>query len=245
MSITYVYTYYDNPQMLQIQYQQWSSYPEHPREKVSVVLVDDASPKTPAADVARPRRLPKLSIYRVQIDVPWHQDGARNLGAFKADEGWLFCSDIDHAMPAKSLEILLSTLPRYEHRRDGTFFVFPRLDAPEMKLVEKGPGANIFAITRRAYWERMQGYDEDMCGQYGSDGDPRRRLLRSGSRKVVLESCPVVRYNEDVVADANTTTWERRGPEQDKRRQSVVAKKRALGREGKITHLDFEWSRAL
>lgn len=236
-NLTFVYAYYDNPLMLAQQYRIWSAYPEELKSKVSVIVVDDASPRWPATDVARPA-LPKLSIYRVKVDVPWHQDGARNLGAFEAQDGWLFLSDMDHALPSASLSKLL------EEDDERVFFTFPRLDAPDLKPNAKGPGHNIFALTKEMYWRKMRGYDEDMCGQYGSDGAPRRRLLKV-AKNVVLSDCPVIRYPREVIMDASTTSLERRGPENEQRRKDVAARKKKLGRIGKITTLDFEWSRVL
>lgn len=236
-ALTFVYAYYDNPLMLAQQYRIWSDYPDDLKKRVNIILVDDASPNWPAMDVVRPT-LPKLSIYRAKVDIPWHQDGARNLGASEARDGWLFLSDMDHVMPATSLAKLL------EQFDERVFFTFPRLDAPALQPNAKGPGANIFALTKRMYWSCMRGYDEDMCGQYGSDGAPRRRLKRF-SRNVLLTDCPVILYGRDVIADASTTTWERRGPENDKRKRATLMRKRDLGRINKIVTLDFEWSRVL
>jgi|KBSSwiStaDraftv2_1062776.scaffolds.fasta_scaffold30686_3 hypothetical protein len=236
-SLTLVYSYYDNPLMLSEQYRIWSNYPDELKDKVSVIVVDDASPRWAALDVVRPV-LPKLSIYRVKVDMPWHQDGARNLGAYQADEGWLFLSDMDHALPTGSLQKLL------EQTNERVFFTFPRIDAPHMTPNAKGPGHNIFALTKKMYWDKMGGYDEDMCGQYGSDGAPRRRLLRHATN-VVLKTCPVIRYPREVIDDASTTNYERRGPINDQRRLQTMARKRSLGRTGKITTLDFEWDRVL
>jgi hypothetical protein len=241
-ALTFIYTYYDNPLMLATQYRNWISYPERLKSQIKIVLVDDASPMNPAADVWRPAGLPKLEIYRVLVDVPWHQDGARNLGATVADDGWMFCCDMDHVMPADSLRNLLGRIERAKPAAE--FFTFPRRDMPHMRPVKKGPGANIFAITRWAYWNQMGGYDEDMCGQYGSDGEPRRRLLKH-SRNIVLDNCAVIRFERHIIADASTVKWERKGPENERRRQRAIQRKVEIGRMNQITHLDFEWSRVL
>lgn len=235
-AITFIYAYYENPGMLAEQYRIWSSYPEELKQKVSVIIVDDGSPLYPAVNVEMPEGLPLINIYRVAVDIPWHQDGARNLGAKEAKDGWLFLSDMDHAMPATSLEFLM--------KQDGmnTFYTFPRVDAPHMKPNAKGPGLNIYAMTKRTYWERMKGYDEDMCGQYGSDGAPRRRLEKTCIH-MNLRFCPVIRYPREVIADASTTAWERRGKANEEARKQRLERKAQLGRQGKITTLDFEWAR--
>ncbi len=240
MRLTYVYNYYENPLMLAEQYRVWSSYSENLKKRISIILVDDASPCYPAIDVSRPA-LPPISIYRVKVDIPWHQDGARNLGAHEAHDGMLFLCDIDHVLPENSLRNFLHNLEKYNHQM--IFFTFPRLDAPDLKPNEKGPGANILALTKKNYWTKMRGYDEDMCGQYGSDGAPRRRLRKYALNKLLYD-CPIIRYERNIIADASTTKWERRGPENDKRKKAAIARKKALRRFG-ITTLAFEWNRVL
>lgn len=75
-NLTMIYPYYDNPRMLGLQYGTWREYPEDLKQDLEIILVDDGSPESPAIDVPRPDGLPKLRIYRVLVDIPWHQHGA-------------------------------------------------------------------------------------------------------------------------------------------------------------------------
>jgi hypothetical protein len=105
--LSIVMPYYMNPGMLAHQYETWAAYPADLKERVDIVIVDDGSPVSPAADVPRPEGLPPLGIFRVLEDRPWHQHGARNLGAFVAKGPWLLLTDMDHVLPAESLARLL------------------------------------------------------------------------------------------------------------------------------------------
>lgn len=239
-SLTFVYCYYQNPEMLYEQYGVWSRYPKELKDKIKVIVVDDASPSCAAINVPRyPHDLPALEIYRVRVDIPWHQDGARNLGAKMASDGWLFLCDIDHVLPPSSLAKLL------KQEDEGYFYTFSRNDADGKVTVDsKGnpkPGFNIYACTRDVYW-RMGGYDEDLCGAYGTDGDVRRRLLKIVKHRH-LQDCPIIRYGREHIPDASTTAWERRGRENDERRRRARLKKIKRGRSKKITVLDFQWDR--
>lgn len=241
-ALTLIYAYYDNPGMLERQFAAWCEYPPWYRDRVEVVIVDDASPRWPALDVPRPRGLPELSIYRVQDDIPWHQDGARNLGAHVAS-GWLFMSDMDHVLPAESLVRL------WRRGHDpGVFYTFARIDAATGRHMvndagQPKPHPNSYAMRRELYW-RAGGYDEDFCGVYGTDGAFRKQLLRV-SWQQHLEDVAIVRYSRDLVPDASTTTLDRKAYGGTPAKREAMARKEAAGRSGEILTLAFEWEKVL
>jgi hypothetical protein len=79
-AFTLIVPYYRNPVMLREQIKAWEDYPD----AVSIILVDDGSPE-PALEVVREHApaalLPRLTLYRIDVDIPWNRGGARNLGA--------------------------------------------------------------------------------------------------------------------------------------------------------------------
>lgn len=240
--LTLVYAYYDNASMLAEQYKVWASYGRWLVDKIRIVVVDDASPTCPAIDVPRPVGMPALRIFRARVDIPWHQDGARNLGAHVADDGWLFLSDMDHVLP-------FSTVQRIWKLRDATkFYTLDRIDAATGKLMADArglhkPHPNTYVMHRDIYW-RAGGYDEDYSGVYGTDGAFRKQLYAVAAHSH-LRNAHVIRYPRSLVPDASTTTLDRKaygGPEAKRRAKE---RKTALGRAGRIVTLDFEWDQVL
>jgi glycosyltransferase involved in cell wall biosynthesis len=247
VTLSIVVPFYRNAMMLAHQYAVWTGYPEARKAQIEIVLVDDGSPE-PAASVARPDGLPPLRIYRVLEDRPWHQHGARNLGAREAQGPWLCLTDMDHVLPAESVERLLAVLATADPE---SVFMFHRLDAPRLTptLNDRGewkPHVNTFALTRELFW-RVGGYDEDCVG-YGTDSYFRRRLLADRAHTLLMD-VPIVRYPREVIPDASTTepgvdprALRDRGRRTAETRERMNRKAR-LGLPPRV--LDFPWERAL
>lgn len=229
--------------MLRFQYSIWAGYPQEFRERIEIVVVDDGSPGHPASTVARPIGLPSLKLFRVLVDKPWNQHGARNLGAKQATGPWLFLTDIDHVLPTDSLAQLLL----YEDQQ--AIYMFHRMVAldigtrlpPSTKQI--CPHPNTFAMTQTLYWQ-IGGYDEDYCGVYGTDSLFRERALAIG-KKVHLNDVPVVVYTPRLVADAST-----KGLDRDKQAGKAAGRqvrmiKAAESRESEVRTLNFPWERVL
>ena len=117
---------------------------KHP--KARVVIVDDCS-KKPLG------KIEGLDIYRVTDDIKWNQPGARNLG-FQESEGWIVCADIDHLVTKENVDKLLKM-----KKEKGTMYYLGREDTDSH---------NIFLIHKDDF-EKVGGYDEDFCGNYGYD----------------------------------------------------------------------------
>ena len=207
--LSVVITYYSQPQMLAKQAQEWASYPPG----IEVIVVDDGS--------AIPAKAEGCRIYRVAVDKPWHQDGARNLGAHVARGDWLLFLDVDHVLNEEAAKALMAMLPSLP---DGAYRPRRRLASDAYKLAA---AANIWLMRRGDFW-RVGGYDERLCGSYGTDLEFRPRL----KRHLVERSLPIVLdvYTSDVIADAATVGLSRK-----------VVKPPRLG--GKPVVLDFDWSR--
>lgn len=210
--LSIVVTYYNQPAMLAEQARIWQTY----RAAPEIIVVDDGS-KVPAAAQTR------SCGYRVHQDIPWHQDGARNLGAFVATGEWLLFLDIDHAICAEELASLQRALPNLA---DDTAF------RPARRLVDDAyplkAAANIWLIRRADYW-RVGGYDERLCGSYGTDQEFIPRLRRT----LAVQDLPITLdvYRRKDIADAATGGLDR----------TVVVPPRLKGAR-KV--LGFEWSRA-
>lgn len=241
-ALTLIMPYYMNPEMLALHYRTWVEWNERERSQIEIVIVDDGSPQ-PAADVPRPDGLPKLSIYRVLEDRPWHQHAARNLGAHVAEGPWLLLTDMDHVLTREAASALIKRLPRLDPE---TAYFLNRLESTTLKPTlgknkERKPHPNSFVMTKDLYW-MVGGYDEDYCGIYGTDGLFKTRLFRR-AKQGFLKHVPLIRYWRDVMADASTTTLERKEGRQPGDKAAAAARKAARGRSGQITTLDFPWER--
>lgn len=230
------------------------------KRDVEIVIVDDGSPDDTAADALASMwngdrtGLPSISLYRVTEDRPWHQHGARNLGANVARGCWLLMTDIDHVTPASTVTEILRLLPSLGKREALTF---GRVDAPatltwradhwpEFDRTRRDDGSlkphvNSFCLRRSHYW-RLGGYDEDYTGIYGCDQEFRTRLWKASAERH-LHDFPLIRVGREVIPDASTRGVDRKAPQRSMLKKAVLARKRLEGRAGKTTVLNFPWER--
>lgn len=243
--LTLVMPYFENPTMLGLQFEGWRKWPGKYRNRLRVVLVDDGSENAPASTVARPSGLPAVEIYRVTENRPWHQHGARNLGAHVAPEGWLLLTDMDHVLSPESAAMLFKAMDK--GRLDPeTIYMLDRVEAdtglPTVHPVSGAPKPhpNSFVVTRETFW-RIGGYDERATGFYGTDSMFRARAFTRAKRGHL--DIPLTRYWRDIVPDASTNGLPRKEgrdtPERTAKLKAIAAAPDA------IVTLDFPWERVL
>lgn len=266
MLLSLVMPYYMNPRMLAWQLRVWrGEWSEAIKEQVEIIIVDDGSPTETAEEILKLLvaeattlvGLPKISLYRVLEDRPWHQHGARNLGAHVATGKWLFMTDMDHVIPASTMAEVLRLLPTLHKSKVLTF---GRVDAPatltwkadhwtEFARTRREDGSlkphvNSFVVSRKRYW-KLGGYDEDLCGIYGTDKHFRSRLFGAHTVEQHIDYAPIIRVDRDVIADASTRNVNRDDPERGKKKSRVLARKVSEGRSRQITTLNFTWERVI
>lgn len=240
--------YYLNAGMLARQYALWARWPEALKARVEIIVVDDGSPRDQAADVARPDGLPALRILRMVKDVRWNQDACRNLAADEARHPWLVLMDMDHLLPAPTLERLI-TGPLEK----GGAYRFARLTMPdepglswEAAMARLAPykfHPNSWCLPRRAYLA-FGGYDERFAGYYGTDA-----MFRD-SVKAHLDvhdlPQPIIRVPRDVTPDASTVTYGRKEPCDQAAIPAIKARIAAMPPElQRPQRAGFEWERVL
>lgn len=244
--LSLVVPYYLNRTMLELQAREWARWSRKAKAQIEIIIVDDGSPE-PAADIDLGITSPiELSIYRITEDRPWHQHAARNLGAHVATAPWLLLTDMDHVLTAHQADALLKRLGKLD---PGTAYFLHRIEAstglPTMAsdgLTPK-PHPNSFVMTRDLYWQ-AGGYDEDFCGIYGTDGLFKARLFQLAEQGF-LKHVALTRYWRDIVPDASTTTLQRKEGRKPGDKEAVAIRKKAEGREGQITTLNFPWERVI
>jgi hypothetical protein len=193
---------------------------------VSFVVVDDGSPLSPARSVveyrrsiphddtgARVRFLPdRLRVFSIEEDRRWNWLAARNIGAHHAEPGWLLLTDMDHVVPAETLEAVL-----YGQHDPNVVYVFSRREHTGEII---NPHSASFLMTREMFW-KIGGYDETLSGHYGTDGEYRRRVAAKAPMQILTDV--LVRY--EYVGDSSTTRYQRKQPE-DAAVKALIAKRR-------------------
>jgi glycosyltransferase involved in cell wall biosynthesis len=208
-----VYPYYENPEFLRKQLQDWLVYPQELRHHMRAIIVDDGSPRHTATTVlARLDTLPfPIRLFRIEVDVRWNWLAARNIAMHHATEGWCLLTDMDHVLTADAAQELVHA--------DLCSDTIYRMSRREYTGHDMHPHPNTMLLTRAMFW-KAGGYDEALSGHYGTDGDWRRRL--AATAKVLTLSTEMVRY--EFFLDSSTTHYKRKQPE-DAGKKRIVAKR--------------------
>jgi len=213
--VTLIMAYYENAGMLQRHYDTLAALPEEYKKAISVIIVDDGSPKAHAYPPASPSIHAK--VFRMRKDVRWNQDACRNIGVKHAETEWLLLTDMDHIVPLETWTRLL-TIPS----DPNSVYNFARVSLPDLDPYKMHP--NSWFMTKTMY-ERAGGYDERFAGLYGTDGDFRVRLVPLARTRMIKE--PIIRVPREVIPDASTTTYKRKAPD-DKPGIKRILDERAL-----------------
>ena len=200
-----VLPYYDNPEMLGIQYDAIRDLPDDVKANLELIVIDDGSPTWPAMRPAMELGIP-FRLFRIEVDVRWNWIAARNIGVEHAAHPWVFLTDIDHVVPLETWRAVMSD----SHLDTFATYKFAREDYPHRTPYKPHP--NTWMMTRKHMLQRIGGYDERFSGYYGTDGEFRDRCQRAG-KGIVERSDVIVRYHRDHVPDAATNTYQRKQPE--------------------------------
>jgi hypothetical protein len=240
MSATIVMAYYDNPRMLQLQLHEWRMYRDSEKAALRVVIVDDGSPTHPAKDVIldnEPVGFP-IKLFRVTPNIPWNQDGARNLAMQNVETQWALMTDMDHMLERRQVSKMLDFVSH--NARVGTYYLPARVDFDSRPNY---PHANSYVFNVADFW-KMGGYDEDFAGVYGSDGNFRK------CAKAVLSELQTVTFNltrwtREAIPDASTNEWGRKdSPYHRSQHPALEAKMKGPAYKAK-NPVRFEWAQEL
>lgn len=231
MTLTLILPYYRNVAMLERQADEWERYPEELR----VIVVDDGSPE-PALDFIRGSR---ASVYRIQEDIPWNRNGARNLGNHVAETPFILHTDIDHLLLADQATALCSThldpeeWYKFRRFRRGAADETRQKDdlSPTCEYGEIKPHIDSFLCTPTRYWQ-AGGYDERYSGSLGGSA-PFLSHMHAFGPPIVLDIYLEV-FTRAVIRDASDFSLSR-----DRSRFKDLRRK--LGDEKPTSHLHFAW----
>jgi hypothetical protein len=231
-----VYPYYMNAEMLIEQQRRWLTFPADILDKLRFVIVDDGSPTNPAANfVADTHGNLNLEVYRIEVDIPWNADGARNLGALFCINQWMFLSDVDHFLPLDSLRNVFSLkLRRFDFKRLKAQSAWKDLS----ELEPCRPHKSTFLIHWELYW-KAGGFNENYRGFYSMGWTLRNKLRRVGRQRML--DAYVVEYSREVIPDATTTTLPKPGGEARANIKRTLKRDRKFRESLPANPLRFPW----
>lgn len=215
---TLVLPYFENPRFLATQLGWWSTYPDHVKAHVRVIIADDctADPEKRAERVLKGKALPlPIRLFYIEQKKRWNWLAARNIGAHHAENGWLLLTDIDHVLPANTAAALI-----YGQHDPSKVYAFSRIEHTGEVV---NPHSASFFMTRKLFW-KIGGYDERLSGWYGTDGLYRKRLATHANIHVLRDR--LVRH--EYQADSSTVSYGRKEP-RDAKKPTLTGPHRVLG----------------
>lgn len=249
--ISLIIPYYRNPNMLERQLKTWANYPPEVRAAFQFIVVDDGSPEPaePIVSVWNKQGELNVSLYRIEVDIPWNRGGARNLGSKVAAHPWLLHMDIDHVLPAEYAAALVKRLPklsdnlwyRFRRFRVGAADETRRKDAlkPDATFGEVKPHIDSYLMPKDTYW-RIGGYDEDYSGCLGG-GSPFLKQAEGSAPVQVLQEIALYVYTRHACPDASDLTLSRDTSEYSRRRKW----KEEIKQTAAVRPLRFPWKQVL
>ncbi len=207
--VTVILPYYENPQFLRQQVGWWHTYPRDLAQRLSAIIVDDGSPVDPAAQAMPPVQPFPMRLFRIREDRRWNWLAARNIGMYRASDGWCLLTDMDHVIPETTAQAVISG-----QHDENVIYGFSRLEHDGAKIA---PHPNSWLMTREMFW-RVGGYDEALSGLYGTDGDWRRRCLHVAPMHILTDR--LIRH--EYQADSSTRRYLRKQPE-DAQVKAIIA----------------------
>ena len=212
---TLIIPYYDQPEMLARQMAEVEKYPDG----VKVIVVDDGSPNYPAGNLP-------VTLFRIDEDIPWNREQARNIGAYMCETEWMVQVDIDHILPAESAAALLEYTPtrwaRFPRWRVGAADETRKKDKihHRKKFGQIHPHIDSYLISREQFMASP--YDERYAGCLGG-GTPfleRQKQLYGEPALLPEEICLHV-YTSHEVSDSSIATLSRDKAEYQRRRAEI------------------------
>jgi hypothetical protein len=228
--IGFVYSYYNNLQMLQRQITEWTLYPEEIQKQLSICITDDCSEIPIPLFLNYPKNI-KTSIYKIEKKVAWNWLACRNIGAFELNTKWLFITDMDHLM---SKESMIQLMNQIKGLNTNLIYFFTREHASNHFPI--GGHTNSYLMTREMYW-KVGGHDEKYAGiYYGTTREFQKRAFSKAEGQRIL-NIPLSLFFTDDINDACTKELPR-----NKEKDQILMTK-ILRKKQKIKVLSFPYKK--
>ncbi len=169
--LTVYFPYYNQPELLKFNLDTYSKFNEEILGRTNFIIVDDCSEDKPAYDIVKEyaQKL-DISLYRIDVNIPWNMPEANNIAFKEMKTPWAFRTDIDHFLDEENLYRILK----------GIILEYPKTDLIyqfKYRCNYKGGNSatrinqlheNSYIIFRDSYWV-VGGYNEVYSGNYGWD----------------------------------------------------------------------------
>jgi len=169
-NLSLVVPYYNSSNVIPRKFEEWQEYDEDVRNCLEIVIIDDGSPTETSFENHWIDTNLNIKLYKINVDIPWNECGANNLGFKMATNPWIFRSDVDWYIPNNTMRHMMNL-----NLSEDSYYVFPGREYTT-KTVLASP-YNIYVMHKNTFW-RVGGYDEDCRGYYGSDLTFRHRVDR-------------------------------------------------------------------
>jgi hypothetical protein len=192
MIYSVIHPFYNHNETLKLHLPYWLRYFKGETE---IILVDDCSPN--GLDTTHLDKLScRVTVARVQKDIPWNVTGARNLGASLAIGKYLIMSDFDccvHPGLIKTLRTRVQTMKYREVLWPLLLMQEPTRRTKDGKL--RQPHCNSFVMEKQ-FFNDIGGYDEDFAGGWGYEDSyfHQYQAAYHGATNTVMDAPGYFRY---------------------------------------------------
>lgn len=169
-NLSLVIPYYNSSNIIPKKFEEWQAYDDDIKKCLEIVIVDDGSPESTAFSSHWVDTNLDIKLYKIDVDIPWNECGANNLGFKVATNPWILRSDVDWCIPNEVLRHIMTM-----QLSEDSYYVFPGRNFGTKEEISSP--YNIYVMHRDTFW-KVGGYDEDCRGHYGSDLTFRHRVDR-------------------------------------------------------------------
>jgi hypothetical protein len=166
--ISLIHPFYNDEKRLELQIENWMTWPDEICKLVDVTLIDDHSKNPLKIEKKKWKQLRnkglQVRIFRIEDDLKWNTPGALNLGFTVAPKRWILTMDSDCFFDAENIKKLMDFRPRtdrihkFKRKRFGT-------TEPANWLNNERFLPCTMLMQAEVYW-RVGGFDEDFTGAY-------------------------------------------------------------------------------
>lgn len=221
MKLTFVYSYYENPNTLDYLFNQWKKYDEDVLKNIEFIITDDCSKKFPLKNINKPEEL-NIRYFEIQQKVDWNWLACRNVGAFHSKGKWLLITDIDHFVRHDNIKVLHKKI---KYISEEYVYMLERRNLSDKRINNHG---NSFLMTREMYW-KIGGYDETLSGRYSGTTMAYKKRILWNTKGLKLVEIPLHCISDNDIDDSQTIELSR-----NKNMKDLEFCKRVINNKGRV-----------